>query len=421
MTTKRWVGGAAGVFDLWTVTLSGTVVSQTYTMTINGKSITFTSTASGPGSTVNDILTALVALWNATNPAPPQEFQELTAAGVGTVGSFTGMTLTGDTVGKPSLISVATGGGATFSIANTTPATGPNHFNNAANWSTGTAPANGDNLVFDNGNVPCLYGISTSLTGTTVNVQPGYGATIGLPQVNVDATTSYFEYRPTELTVAGGTAIINSSSLTRCNLAFGANLATVQVLQTGRRPNKSVPTVLISGGNGSSSLAITSGDVATAFYTGQTADFPTISTSFQTNALNDVTLYCGPGTTLGTVNMNGGTLTTNNAVTTLNQGPSGGTLIVAAGAVTTLNINAGTCIYSSTGALGTATVSGNGLLDFSRDPSAKTVTNPIKLYGDNAWVDDSLRVVNSGTVSVTTFQTTAINVRHGAGSVISCA
>jgi hypothetical protein len=106
-------------------------------------------------------------------------------------------------------------------------------------------------------------------------------------------------------------------------------------------------------------------------------------------------------------------------VTTLTQGPAGGTLTVAAGAITTLKVQGGTAIYNSTGTLGTATVSNAGILDFNQDPRAKTVTNPIQVYGDVAKVQDDLKAVNSGVLSVTTNQTAKINVSHGSGSAMT--
>ncbi len=417
MSDKRWVANATAIADLWTVSLSGTVSSKNYTMTINGKSIVYSA---GSGDTVNTILTGLVTLWNSLAPAAPAEFQELTPAALPVGGPFTSMTLTGKTLGKPSTIGVSTSGAATFTIANTTPATGPNDFANGANWSGGVAPANGDTLVFDAGTVNCKYGLNTSLTGITVVVLTGFTAQIGLPLTNNDSPqNSYNEYRPTALTLAGGTAQINGPSMTRCNLAFGANLANVQITATGNRPDRYTPTVLITGGNGSSILAITKGDVGVAFYLGQTANFPTILTSYQNSATSDVVLFLGAGCTLGSITKNGGALTVNSNVTTLLQGTGGGTVTVASGAVTTMTVEAGTAIWNSVGTLGTVTVSGKGTLDFGQDPNGKTITNPIQIYGDSSSVMDPAKVVNAGILSVTTYQTTALNVSHGSGNVCS--
>ena len=151
MATKRWLGNANAIADLWTVSLSGTVVSQTYTMTINSKSITY---AAGSTDTVSNILAALQSVWSSISPSPPVEFTELTATALPAGVPYTSLTLTGNTLGKPSTISVSTSGAATFSIAHTTSATGPNDFTNGANWSGGSAPANSDTLVFDDGSIP---------------------------------------------------------------------------------------------------------------------------------------------------------------------------------------------------------------------------------------------------------------------------
>lgn len=411
MSTKRWLGQATATADLWTISLSGTVISQTYTITINGRSVSYVA---GGSDTVTIILGALQAAFAASTAI---EFTELTAAALPTAGPYTSITLTGKTLGKPSTISVATGGGATFAITNTTPASGPNDFANALNWSGGVAPVNGDTLVFDNGSIACKYGLSTALTGIILIVDKGYSGQIGLPAINADSTTTYSEYRTTSLTLAGGTATINGPALTRCNLAFGANTSTVRVMATGQRPDTYIPVVLITGGNGSSELDVTKGDVALAFYVGTTATFPVIKTSYVLSAPTDVNLYCGTGATLTTITKNGGNLTVNSAVTTLTQGPSGGSVTIAAGAITTLAIQGGNCIYNSNGTITTVTVSNNGFLDFNQDPRGVTVTNPILLYGEKAGVQDDLKRVNSGVLSVTSTQTTKLNVSHGSGNV----
>ena len=407
MTVKRWLGQAVATYDIWTISLSGTVTSQTYTITINSKTVTFIA---GGSDTVASVLAGLVANWNLSN-APP-EFGELTPAVSGTT-----IVATANLAGNPCTITVGTSGGATFTIAHTQAATGPNDFTNALNWSGGVAPANGDTLVFDNGSASCKYNISSSLTGITLLVNPGFSGNIGLSFINQNSNTTYNEYRTTALTLTGGTVTINAPSLTLCSLAFGANTATVQITATGRRTSQYTPVVLITGGNGSSKLAITKGDVGVAFYQGQTATFPTILTSYQNSATSDVTLFCGSGCTLTTVTQDGGNVTTNSSVTTFTQGVGGGTATFVSGSVTTLYVEAGTAVWNSTGTLGTATVAGKGLLDFSQDPNGKTVTNPILVYGDVASVNDPWKVVNSGVLSVTTNQTQMLNVSHGSGNV----
>ena len=416
MSTKRWLGNAAAIADLWTISLSGTVVSQTYTMTINSKTVAYT--ASG-ADTVSTILAALQAAWSATSPAPPVEFTELTAVALPAGGPYTSMTLTGNTLGKPSMISVSSSGAATFAITNTTPATGPNSFTSANNWSGGVAPANSDTLVFDNGSIPCKYNLSTALTGVTVSIEPGYSGAIGLPFINSDNSTTYAEYRTTSLTLAGGTVICNSGGITRCNLAFGANTATVRVLNTGTRPDSGIPVVLVTGGNGSSELDVTKGDVGVAFYQGTTATLTAIKMGFLSNSISDSSVIVGTGGTLTTVTKNGGYFSTRSNLTTLNQDLAGGSAdLLDSVTASTINCYAGAVNQNTTGTIGTVNLYGKSTLNADADPRAKTITNPINVFSSMVTVNDNQKTINSGTLSLAVNGATSVNVGHGANSTI---
>ncbi len=408
MTTKRWLGNATAISDVWTVSLSGTVTLQTYSMTINGKSVTY---AAGTTDTVSSILTGLVAVWNSTTIP---EFTELTAAGLPSGSSFTSMTLTQDTAGVPSAISVSTSGAATFTIANTTAATGPNFFNNGQNWSGGAAPANGDLLVFDNGSVNCRYGLNSSLTGVILNVNPGFSGAIGLPFINASGQNSYAEYRTTSLTLAGGTAVINCPTINQCNLAFGANTTTVRVLATGQRASQYIPVVLLTGGNASSELDVSKGDVGVAFYTGQTAYLQTVKTGYITNALSDVSLILGAGCTLRSVIKNGGNLTLSTDAISVTQDYSGGSVTLTDSvSVATLVAYAGTVNLNSVGTIGTILLYGSATLNCDGDPRAKTVTNPIVIQSPNVTVTDNQKSINGSTLTLDTRGIPSANVNFG--------
>jgi hypothetical protein len=408
MATKRWLGVAGAVSDVWTISLSGTVTSQIYSMTINGKSVTYTAVIS---DTIASVLSALATAWNASTIA---EFAEATAvAGTST------MTITGDTPGVPLTIAVSTTGSATYSISNTTVATGPNDLAQTQNWSTGTLPANGDTLVFDAGSVDCLYGIGTSLTGVTVLINQGYSGKIGLPQINTNGTNPYQEYRTTNLTFAGGTVTVNAGNIKQCNLAFGANTATVRILNTGSRINDYTPVVLITGGNGSSELDISKGDVALAFYQGQTANFPTIKTGYVASVLTDANLFCGPGSTLSTIVKNGGNLTMQANATTITQDIGGGTLTLSnAVTATTINSYAGTVAVNTIGTIGTINLYGSSTLSMDGDPRAKTFTNPINVYSSDVTVIDTAKTVNSGTLSIAMNGMPSVNYFHGGNATL---
>ncbi len=403
------------ISDVWAVSLSGTVTSQTYSITINGKSITYT--ASGT-DTVGSVLGALISAWNASSIA---EFMELTATGLPSAGPYTSLRLTGVTAGLPSTISASTTGGATFSIANTVPATGPNDFKNVRNWSGGVAPGSSDHLVFDSGSVACLYGLNTTLTGVSLTIQSGYSGTIGLPAIHGNSTSSstYSEYRPLALTLAGGTVVINSPAINRCNLAFGANLTDLRILATGRRIDSSVPAVLIVGGDSSSVLNLVSGDVGLAFYDGDTATFGTVNQTYSSNQSSDTRLTCGSGVALTTINKSGGTLSISSNLTTLIQGQRGGVTTIHDGAIGLLDVQGGTIIVNTTGTIDTIDVANDGVVNFDGDPRPKTVTNPIQCFGEKWSILDNQKVVNSGTLTVQLNRGVAMNAQHGAGSLVA--
>lgn len=411
MATLRWIGNAPATYDVWTISLSGTVTSQTYTITINSKTITY---AAGGSDTVAVILAALVAAWTSTTNTPAPEFGELTPVVSGST-----IVATGKVKGRPHVIDATTGGGATFSETNTVAATGPNDFANGQNWSGGSAPANSDTIVFDNGNKDCLYGLNTSLTGITLIVQPGYTGKIGLPLINNNNNVTYNEYRTTSLTLAGGTATIDGPNLQRCNLAFGANTTTIRILDTSQtRLDDHTPAVLLTGGNGSSELSITKGDVGLALYRGTTATMPSIKTAFKANAVNDVSLICGTGCTLTTVIQNGGSVILQANVTTYTINTAGGVLTVMDCVITTITALSGTIILKTTGTMPTINLYNNAVLDCDQDPRAKTVTNAINVFDEPVRIKDNQKTVNSGTLSLATSKLVRVNVEHGGNSTV---
>lgn len=419
MATKEWLGNAAAVTDLWTIPApTGTLTSQTYAVAINGKSVTYTA---GGSDTATTILAGLQTNLSSVTSLPPPEFQELTWTALPSGGPYTSLTGQQNVAGRPTVISISTSGSATFSTAtNTTVATGPNFFDNSQNWSTGSAPANNDTLTFDVGNVGCYYNINSSLTGVTVNINEGYTGTIGLPAINGTGASIYAEYRTQYLTLAGGTALINSSGITRCNLAFGANSVTIRAMNCSKqRPNANVPIVLITGGNSSSTLNVSKSDVGVAFYDGTTATFLTLNTAYLTSAPGDVTIVCGKGATITTVTKNGGSMTLRAGATTVTQEAIGGVLnITDAAAITTLNAYGGSVNFSSTGTLGTANLYGQTIFTCDQDPRAKTITNPINVYDARVQVIDSTKSINSGTLSINGEGIAACNFKHGGISTL---
>ncbi len=410
-TVKRWISSAQSTYDLWTLSLSGTVTSQTYTITINSKTVVYVA---GSLDTVATIMAAFVTAWNSTSNPVPSEFKELTATTDGT-----NVYLTGVQSGVPHTVTFATSGAATISATNTTAATGPNDFANAYNWSNSIAPTNGDTFIFDSGAGQCLYNLGTSLTGCTVIVNPNYTGQIGLPDINTtNSNGSYFEYRTRYLTLAGGNATINAPSVNLCRLAWGSNTYTAEIQNSG--PGVSgTPAVLITGGNVSSKCYVIKGSVGLAALATETGECA-FTQSYLANQAGDANVIIGSGQTITTVSKTGGVLVMNCGCTTFTQGPTGGTTTIqGSGAITTLNVNGGLCYPNSTGTVTNCTIQNDGVMNMNTDSQAKTFTNAITMYGPSARLMDDSKVINSGVLSVVTTGCPTANISHGLSNTVS--
>ena len=205
MANKFWLGSAGGNHHAYTITLANTwAAADSVSATINGKPVTVT-VATGETST-NEVAGSLCAAINAANATAGlvgeetrnvggqeyPEFRELTATCASSV-----VTVRHDTIGIPFVLTATevTAGSGTATAAVSVTATGPHHADNAANWSGGALPADGDTLVFNEGNSSCSYGLhhfrdatkKISLLRTT-----DYTGSIGLPATNPGG---YAEYR----------------------------------------------------------------------------------------------------------------------------------------------------------------------------------------------------------------------------------
>lgn len=398
MADKRWVGAAQPIAQVETITIGGTYsAGEDITVTINNKSINLII---GATTTTAQIATELTSAWNndentalgtdyiASERGPNiPEFAEITAAASGST-----VVLTGDTKGKPFTVTVAENSASgTIGTATTTAATGPNHWNNIYNWDTGAVPVSTDDVFFDNSNISVLYGLAQSaVTLTSLNIAASYTGDIGLPKINSDST-EYVEYRADYLAISATTLNIGLGSGTgssRIKINLGSNASTINVFGTGSSAESNLQTVLLKGTHVDNALnARSNSSIGLAVFGGETA----VIAGADVSGSGEV--FFGEGVTLTTLEMNGFDVTVNNGMTTANQ--FGGNLTVEAGAVTTLNCRGGTAVYNSIGTLGTALVADTGFLDFSQDPRAKTVTNPVELYGPNSRIADPESTVSN--------------------------
>lgn len=210
MATKTWIGNAAAVKQIDTITVAGTWANgDTVTLTINGKDLVVTI---GDDVTPANVATSIRDAWNATSRLDSetggtdatsnfggQEFGEFSEAEASIDDdALTVVEIIARKSGVPFTLSVTetTAGDGAATEATATAATGPNHWSNADNWDTGTVPANDDVVVFRDSDVSVLYGLPNGSLEVTMQVYQSYTGAIGLPAVNrQNQSKPYQEYR----------------------------------------------------------------------------------------------------------------------------------------------------------------------------------------------------------------------------------
>jgi len=386
MATKIWLGAAAPVAQINTITPANVNIGNTFTVTINTRAVTVTATAGTVANVTGLLATALTA---STFP----EFQEVTWTD-----STTCVTATAKTAGTPfTNTSSASGGTATNTTATTTANTGPNNWDNASNWSASGVPASSDTVYIENSAVPILYGFAQSaVTLTALNIAQNYTGTIGLPATN---SNGYPEYRTQALAISATALNIgkgdNGAGSGRINLVLGSNVSTMTIFNTGTPAETNRKAVNITGTHASNVATIMKGSVAFASAAGETATLLTLNVGAVKSGTLDVLV--GSGVTITTLNMDGGNVVVDCNCANVNQ--DGGTLTKLSGTIATAaSITGGLAYFRGSGTIAQLDVY-NATVDFSQDPTARTVTL-LNIY-EGATVKDPSKTL--GTVTGSTF------------------
>lgn len=407
MATRRWRGDAPKTAQVNTVTVGGTAANgQIYSVVINGKTVSYTANGSDTNSTIAAGLKTNLAT------STISEFAEVTWTVTTNV-----ITGTAKTAGKPFTNTSSATGTGTLVTAIATANAGPNVVSLAANWEGAATPVDGDDVVFDSGSTDVLYDLDqNAITPASILVDVGYKGRIGLPDSNADdSVNTYAEYREKYLRY-GNSGDAQTVTVTirggagRIKINTGTAQAIWNVNDSAQPLGDNVPSVLLKGTHTSNALNVSRGDVGVAPFAGETANLAAVNVGYKTNRAGDARVRLGGGVSLAnaTLVQTGGALEINSATSgtaTITQ--YDGTLAINSGAQTGLAIRGGQCIYNSNGTLSGATVvSGDGHLDFSQDLRAKTVSNPIDLYGPSARLSDPNKVVASLVVDL---DETAVN------------
>jgi hypothetical protein len=383
MATQRWIGAAQAVPQVNTITPASVGIGNTFNVTINSKTVSFVATAATVANVVAGLLAALQA---STIP----EFMEITWTANGT----SNIVATGPASGAPfTQTSSASGGSATNTTATTTAGTGPNYWNNAANWASGSVPVAADAVVLDNTAVPILYGLAQSaVTLASLTQSMTFTGTVGLPKTNA---AGYPEYRPDYLAIGATACLLGVGSgqgSGRIKIDFGSVQTTCEVDNAGSSAEFPLPSVILKGTNASNSFTFKGGSTTAglAQFLGETAEALNLQ-------VDSAKVQAGAGVTFpgsSTVQNYGGTLTIQSAIAGTLTNSNGTTTITGSGAIATLAITGGTVDHQGTGTITTASV-GPGTLGRANDSRALTITN-LTMYPGGLLNDptDAITVTN---------------------------
>lgn len=361
-------GDALAVAQVTNLTPTATN-SAVYDVKINGKQPA-SYTADGSAA-VQEIVEGLQAILdNATTQAIP-EFAEAVFTE-----DDTKIIATGLSTGKPFTIADGSGNGTWASITTATAAKSRNHWI-AENFSSRTLPASGDTVHVQGLSLSqsLWWGLDqNTITLALLNILADSQAHIGLPEINADGDTPYYEYRDTHLKISADVLRIGDGSgqgSGRIKINTGTNACEQTVYKTGSPADQDEAAVHLAGSHASNTLQVFAGTVDIAMLPGYTAQYATIIAS-------GGVVRCGTGATLATVESAGNALIeTRSAVTTLRTRENGRVIHQGAGNITTADVQGGVLKIRATGTLTITTLNGYGgkELDLSECDSAVTITD----------------------------------------------
>jgi hypothetical protein len=341
------------------------------------------------------------------------EFLEITFA------NPSGTTITGTavTAGVPFTCTFSTNsvsgtinGGSTSTGTVTVASAGPADWSTAANWTTGSVPASGDDVYLTNSTNPIMYGLSQSgVTLNSLNIDMSFapstgGAGIGLPRTNGTGTTAYLEYRPTELAIGWNTCTIGTgigAGCGRIKLNSGSVAGIMNVLDSGQPTETGLRTILWRGTSASNVVNMSKGSLGIASFPTDSATVDALNLAWQTQQSGDVDCFCGAGCTLTAINKTGGALELNSNFTTLTQGPGQvGDTILTAGTPGTVICTGGRVLWRGAGNYTQVTVGAAGVVDFREGAGAVTGTNTT-LNAGASFFDPGKRITWTNPMAIT--------------------
>jgi len=366
MATKYWIGRAASVAQITKVVFSSIVSTNTYSVTINGKSVSVTATSTSLGDLID-------ALGNAWNSSAEPEHREMTAARREDP-SLSGLQLTANTAGVPITVTAsATTGTAT--VTQPTAASGPNFWNVAANWSGGTLPAAADDIVIRDSSVSILYGLTDTNNYASLTIDASFTGQVGLPDQN---PSSYPEYRTAFLTLGTGSALTVTlgngvgTFSDRIRIDVQGSNVTCSIVGAGFQGSVQYPFEIRNPGSGSTVRAYAGGLAISAASSGTVATLEIIQ---RDGIQNPPSVNVQSNITTTTITIYGGVLLLEGAVTTLVAREQARVTVAQAAAVGTVKVSSQALVnWDSSGGITTKLhVEQGGTINFGRVGTTKTV------------------------------------------------
>lgn len=348
MAKLIFIGAAQAKPQITTITIGGTWADgETVTIRIGGKTVTYVCVGTPTAAVV---AAGLQALADASSDPEFNEIEWTVLSAVITATSEPGLPVT---------ISVSeTAASGTITPSTTQAATGPNHWDNIDNWSTGAVPTTSDEVFIESSAVAVKYGLPTSLTLDKFVHKAG---SLGLPDRN---PAGYREYRPrravfTCVDVQIGIGPNNGPTLCRIDLASGAAVVVIFGSGTG------IGAVDMLLNNVAAVVSVINGAVSIAGSGNET------SSVGEVRVARNATAMLGEGLTVVDVVSSGAVIAYCN-ITALTVDDGNATQMD--GTIGTLLVRGGRFTHKSPGTITAATV-GPGTIDCAQDIRERTITD----------------------------------------------
>lgn len=411
MATKYWVGRAASVAQITKVVFSSVVATNTYSVTINGKSVTVTAT----NTVLGDLIDALVNAWNSSGEP---EHREMVAARREDP-TLSGLQLTASTAGVPITVTASASTGTT-TVTQPTAASGPNFWNIAANWDAATLPSAADDLIVEDSDVSILYGLSDTTNYASLTVNASFTGTIGLPETN---SNGYPEYRTQLLTLGTGSAIAVSMGYgpgtfsSRIRLDVQGSNVTCSIFGSGQNNGEQYPFELKNAGSGSTVRSYAGGLVLSATSSGNVATLDVIQ---RESLAGGPLVKSESNITIGTATVFGGELLLEGSATTLIAREAARVTVAKASQIGTVKVSSQAAINwdSSAGITTKLHVEQDGQINFGRVGTTKTVA-ACDLYARGQLLDPLDKVTFTAGVVLQACRLADVTLDLGVGVTIN--